>query len=334
MTERNYPNRALYLMDNLEVLRGMNSGTVDLIATDPPFNKGVRAFEGITKAGKHVEYKDVWTWGDVQQEWLDEIRVDHPSLHKVVEAANSAAGDDMGAFLCWMAPRVLAMHRVLKDTGSLYLHCDSTAAAWIKAMLDSIFGRRNFRNEVIWHYGLGGFNVKRWFPKKHDVIFYYAKSKDSHHNKIRGKVSEYMEKKYSKQDDKGKYFIQKGRKYYLKGGKPIDTLWDNDNLIDVTLSQTAKERTGYPTQKPLALLRRIIEASSNPGDLVVDPFAGCATTCVAAEQLGRQWVGIDINVEAGSVIWNRLQNEVEGDVGVHTLTDAPIRTDDGKNRCA
>ena len=150
-------NRTLFIADNLPILRGIDSESVDLIATDPPFNKGVKAFEGIVTAGtdrkgKKVSYKDVWTWGDVQNEWAETIKDDHQKLHAVIQAANAAAGEDMGAFLCWLGVRVLEMHRILKPTGSLYLHLDHTAAAWGKAMLDAVFGRANFRNEIVWCY--------------------------------------------------------------------------------------------------------------------------------------------------------------------------------------
>ena len=146
----NVPNRTLFIADNLPVLRGIDSETVDLIATDPPFNKGVKAFEGITAAGENITYSDVWTWGDVQAEWTNRILGDHPALYNVIQAANAAAGEDMGAFLCWLSIRVLEMHRVLKPSGSFYLHIDHTAHAYVKAMLDAVFGRANFRNEIVW----------------------------------------------------------------------------------------------------------------------------------------------------------------------------------------
>ena len=149
-------NRTLFLEDNLPVLRGLDSDSIDLIATDPPFNKGVPAFTGTTKAGEDVEFKDVWHWGDVQDGWTESIGKDHPSLLNVILYANAAAGDDMGAFLCWMSVRVLEMHRVLKPTGSMYLHCDPTASHYLKAMMDAIFGRKQFRNEIVWCYAGGG----------------------------------------------------------------------------------------------------------------------------------------------------------------------------------
>ena len=313
-------NRTLFLEDNLPVLRGLDSDSIDLIATDPPFNKGVPAFTGTTKAGQNVEFKDVWNWNDdVHVDWTNAIFGKHPSLYAAIYAANKTAGYDMGAFLCWMAVRVLEMHRLLKPTGSLYLHCDQTASHYLKAMLDSIFGRKNFRNEVIWSYRAGGVS-KRYWPRKHDSILFYVKSDSYEHSPIQERI--FYDKQFftEKVDTEGRYYAD----VYVKD------VWDDIKPI----INVSKERTGYPTQKPLALYKRMIEASSNSGDIVLDPFAGCATTCVAAEQLGRQWIGIDIREESGDVIRERLENEVNGsmawDAIVRTPTSAPERTDGGE----
>ena len=313
-------NRTLFLEDNLPVLRGLDSDSIDLIATDPPFNKGVPAFTGTTKAGQNVEFKDVWNWNDdVRVDWTNAILGKHPSLYAAIHAANKTAGYDMGAFLCWMAVRVLEMHRVLKPTGSMYLHCDPTASHYLKAMLDSIFGRKNFRNEVIWSYHTGGVS-KRYWPRKHDSILFYVKSDSYEHSPIQERI--FYDKQFftEKVDAEGRYYAD----VYVRD------VWDDIKPI----INVSKERTGYPTQKPLALYKRMIEASSNPGDMVLDPFAGCATTCVAAEQLGRQWIGIDIREESGDVIRERLENEVNGsmawDAIVRTPTMAPERTDGGE----
>ena len=307
----NVPNRTLFIGDNLDVLRGINSESVDLIATDPPFNKGVKAFEGITKAGHNVSYSDVWTWDDVQAEWTAAIFNEHPALHSVIQAANASAGDDMGAFLCWLAVRVLEMRRILKPTGSLYLHIDHTAHAYAKAMLDAIFGRKQFRNEIVWWYKGTGRPSKK-FPAKHDVILFYAKTDGTHFSPLRTQAA-------------------KISGWTGKDTKLMDDVWD---IPTVFQSKERASRTGYPTQKPLALYERIIKASSNEGDVVLDPFAGCATTCVAAERLGRQWIGIDINERALTVIRDRLQSEVIGsmawDTIVRTPQEPPARTDGGK----
>ena len=363
-------NRTLFLEDNLPVLRGLDSDSIDLIATDPPFNKGVPTFEGTTKAGQNVEFKDVWNWkDDVHVEWTNAIADEHPSLFNVIRYANAAAGDDMGAFMCWMAVRMLEMHRVLKSTGSIYLHCDPTASHYLKAMMDAIFGRKNFRNEVVWHYGgRGGKATARQFPRNHDIILFYSKNVGSHVHERQYTVRSFTPKeardKGYRQDENGRWFktaprgnytdasIEKleaeGRiyrtsngtvriKYFLNAGstdRVSEEVLIGDTWFDIQdmMHAPRKERTGYPTQKPLALYKRMIEASSNPGDIVLDPFAGCATTCVAAEQLGRQWIGIDIREESGGVIRERLEREVSENMAwdaiVRTPTEAPERTDD------
>lgn len=326
---RNFRNRTLYIADNLPVLRGMNSETVDLIATDPPFNKGVKAFEGITAAGENISYSDVWTWGDVQIEWTNDILADHPNLHSVIQAANAAAADSMGAFVCWLGVRVLEMHRILKPTGTIYLHVDHTAHAYVKAMMDAIFGYRNFRNEIIWAYRGGGV-PKHDFSRKHDIILRYSKTPTVTFNVDAVRIP-YSEDSSERLNYTARSF--RGDKTYdnyvqhPKGKHPEDW-WPIQPIMP-----SSKERRGYPTQKPLALYERIIKASSNPDDMVLDPFAGCATTCVAAERLGRRWIGIDLNEPARGIIHDRLQSEVSasmawGDI-VTTPTEPPTRTDGG-----
>ena len=321
-------NRTLFLEDNLPVLRGLDSDSIDLITTDPPFNKGVPAFTGTTKAGQDVEFKDVWNWDeDVHVNWINDLRQRHPSLFNVIHYANAAAGNDMGAFLCWMAVRVLEMHRVLKDTGSMYLHCDPTASHYLKAVMDAIFGRKNFRNEIVWRIGwVSGFKTqKRGWIRNHDTILYYLKSPDA---------ASSFNKEYLPYPEG---YVRRDGKRPTGKGIPLEDTWNcssADVLDSIMIKSFSQEKTGYPTQKPLALYKRMIAASSNPGDMVLDPFAGCATTCVAAEQLGRQWIGIDIREESGDFIRERLEREVSESMAwndiVRTPTMAPERTDDGE----
>ena len=175
MAERNFANRTLFHGDNLGFLRGMNSGTVQLIATDPPFNKS-KDFHATPDSLAHgARFQDRWSWrDDVHDEWLQSLIRDEPEVWQVITAAKTVWGDDMAAFLCWLGVRLLEMHRVLADDGSIYLHIDHTAHAWVKCLMDAIFGRRNFRNEIVWCYGGRGM-AKKWFNRKHDTILFYVK---------------------------------------------------------------------------------------------------------------------------------------------------------------
>ena len=366
-------NRTLFLEDNLPVLRGLDSKSIDLIATDPPFNKGVGAFRGTTKAGQNVEFKDVWHWSQVQDEWLEQLEGEHPNLFNMIRYANSAVGTDekgssMGAFICWMAVRVLEMHRVLKDTGSMYLHCDPKASHYLKAMMDAIFGQKNFRNEIVWQYDGPQGPSKGDFATKHDIILRYTKTiqYDANTRALYPIQESELRQKYRQSKDgrwfydlpKGNYteesiarLEKEGRVrrtrtgnvrivYYLHQSsdgtvfreKAIPDVWSD--IPSLGQSGLASEKTGWPTQKPLALYKRMIEASSNPGDIVLDPFAGCATTCVAAEQMERKWIGVDLDNEAGQVIVERLQREVNASMAwdkfVNVQHAPPVRTDDGE----
>ena len=212
-------NRYLFLEDNLLILKGIDSESVDLIATDPPFNKGVEEFEGIVmvgadKVGERVSYRDVWTWGDVQTEWTQSIREDHPNLYAVIRAANAAGGEDMGAFLCWLGVRVLEMHRVLKRTGSLYMHMDDTASAWVKALLDAVFGRDNFRNAVVWKRTRRGFKGSQFkgkrFNSNTDTILFYVKTDKAtfDQRRVLAPYEEgYFERAFRLEDSKGRYYL-------------------------------------------------------------------------------------------------------------------------------
>jgi len=318
----NFENRTLYHGDNLDFLRGMNSESVHLIATGPPFNKArdFHAMPGSAAAG--ARFQDRWSWKkDVHQEWVDQIQDDWPAVWAVVESTRVASGEGMAAFLCFMGVRLMSLHRVLRKDGSIYLHCDPTASHYLKALMDAVFGQENFRNEIIWHYGLGAGNVKDHFRRKHDNIFLYSKSENYTFNIQRGAISEAQENKYRHTDKKGRYMISYGKKYYLKGGPVLDSVWEIPSI-----SPKAKERTGYPTQKPLALYERIVKASSNPGDWVLDPFCGCATTPLAAERLGRRWVGMELWKRAHEILLHRLRTEqFQGEVRYKNTP--PVRTD-------
>ena len=346
----NWSNRILFHHDNLAVLRGMNSDTVDLIATDPPFKKGRDFHATPDSLAAGAKFQDRWSWEkDVHPEWTDLITDDYPKLMEAIESARFAHSDGMGAFMCFMAVRLLEMRRVLKPTGSIYLHCDPTASHYLKAVMDAIFGRKNFRNEIVWCYNVGG-KGKKWWARKHDILFFYTKSGNYHFDgqaagiprdtgtkSFGGKIG--VDEDGRRYQDKIVKKTGKVYRYHLDEPKIPEDWWVGIN----SLQSGVAERYGFPTQKPLALYERVILASSQEGDIVLDPFCGCATTCVAAERLGREWVGVDIWDRAHRAVIERLQKErllaPDGYHGgelfpagqIHYETTPPQRTDDGQD---
>ena len=306
-------NRTLYIHDNLDILRGMNSESVDLIATDPPFNKGRDFHATPDSLAKGARFQDRWSWeADVHPDWVDSIKDDQPALYELIDLVkNGQRRDDLAAYLCWLGVRVIEMRRVLKPTGSLYLHCDPTASHYIKALIDGVFGHRNFRNEIVWAYSGGGIS-KRHFPRKHDVIFRYTKTNAFTFN------IEYKPYKENTQQVGKHSTYSGGGDIPLDRGTPVTDWWTDIR----TVTGWNAERVGYPTQKPLALYERIIKASSNEGDLVLDPFCGCATTLIAAENLNRNWIGIDLWEHAATTLQQRIG------FPVHARREPPVRTDD------
>jgi len=314
--------------DNLKFLRAMNSESVDLIATDPPFNKGKDFHATPDSLASGAKFMDRWSWErDVHQEWVDQLTDDYPKLIEAIESARYAHSDGMGAYLCFMSVRLLELRRVLKKTGSIYLHCDPTASHYLKAAMDAIFGHRNFRNEIVWSYNSGP-RGKKDFGRRHDLILRYSKttnySVDFECSQARTPYSPNINIPPSKAH------------YYHPLGKVHGDVW----TLRILAQNDKTERVGYPTQKPLKLYRRIIATSSHKGDIVLDPFAGCATTCVAAESIDRQWVGIDIWDGAKDVLIKRLERAGilvdgkqlhEGELFPKDLTftaQLPERTDD------
>ena len=178
----NVKNRTLWTGDNLDIMRGLNSGCIDLIYLDPPFNSNRNYAAPIGSKAAGAAFKDTWTLDDVDVVWHGQIAEEHPGLWRVIEAAELAHGKGMKSYLVYMAVRVLEMRRILKETGSIYLHCDPTASHYLKLMMDAIFGKGNFRNEIAWCY-TGPANVTKHFPRKHDIILFYAYSKDSTFNR-------------------------------------------------------------------------------------------------------------------------------------------------------
>ncbi len=309
----NIQNRTVYCNDNLNILKGINNDSIDLIYLDPPFNSG-RDYGGARKSmSSQVEFKDKWDEDDFNIEWWFEIKTKHEKLYQYLSTVDDFSSVSHQVYLTMMAVRVLEMHRILKPTGTLYYHCDHSMSHYIKIMLDIVFGLKNFRNNIVWCYGVGT-PPKKDFARKHDDIFRYTKSNKYVFNSSEDIMREPFNKdshfNFDKTDENGRRYrlYASGNKSYLDEGKVIRDFWTD---IKEATSPFVKEYTGYPTQKPLKLLKRIITASSNEGDVVLDPFCGCATACVAAEHLNRQWIGIDVWEGAHKLIKERLVREVK-----------------------
>jgi site-specific DNA-methyltransferase (adenine-specific) len=318
-------NRTLFFGDNLEILREKIPDEVfDLIYLDPPFNSNrnynVLFKEGLIDSQAQIQaFEDSWHWTRDSQSVFEELVGAKTSKTKINEQISNLmlalekliGHNDMLAYLTMMTVRLIELHRVLKSTGSIYLHCDPTASHYLKIVMDAIFGNKNFRNEIIWHY-------RRYtatsndFQQMHDVIFRYSKGKEVIFNSLWQEYQPANLKNHPWETD------EKGKTFYWKRGKNIEPykvyinekgVKMNDVWIVPQISPIGKERLGYPTQKPEALLERIIEASSNEGDLVLDPFCGCGTTVAVAERLKRNWVGIDITMLSINLIKRRLNDQ-------------------------
>ena len=377
----NVENRTIFEGDNLHILRGIDSETIDLIYLDPPFNSNKTYEAPIGSEAAGAAFKDAWTLSDLDNAWHGELAEHEPALYSSISAAEFSHSKGMKAYLIMMGIRMLEMRRVLKPTGSIYLHCDPTASHYLKAMMDSIFGEKQFRNEIVWQR-TNAHNLKaKYFSKTHDVLLFYSKDKDYTWNRQYTDYSQAQLSRYKK-DETGRLYtgrdltvssggnrnfqwrgsrpssnrswgasLEQLERWYTEGrillkrdgtprldglkvyldelpGKQIPAIWTDIPRI----GNTSKERLGYPTQKPLALLERIIKASSKPDDVILDPFCGCATTCVAAESLQRQWIGIDLSPKAVELVKMRLERDLSmtedtgllGDKVIHR-TDIPTR---------
>ena len=327
----NIKPKTIFTGDNLPIMRGINSESIDLIYLDPPFNSNANYAAPIGSAAAGAEFKDTWTLSDVDNAWLDLIETKHRALNRVIRAAMTNSDK---SYLIYMAARLLEMKRILKDTGSIYLHCDSTMSHYLKLVMDAVFGKQNFRREIIWNLETAsGFKSQvRGFIRGHDTILYYVKSKEFIFNKIfQPHKPEYI-KRFNKTNEEGRRYRDdrpnKKRQYLDETqGVAFTDVWTD--IMSFQQHSTAKERTGYPTQKPLALLDRIIKASSNKGDVVFDPFCGCATTLVSADRLQRDWIGIDISEKAAELVVERIKSDQGLFERIIARTDIPKRTDLG-----
>lgn len=370
------PTNLLYFGDNLKWLREQGrfpDESVDLVYLDPPFNSN-RNYNVLFKETDVREseaqihaFEDTWSWdreGRVDEVYNDFWMTAPENPKKILKALVESLGrNDVTAYLTMMAPRLVELHRVLKPTGSLYLHCDPTASHYLKLVLDAIFGPRNFVNEIVWKRSSAHSDATqgaKHFGRLSDTILFYAKSQDRTWNTLYSKYDQsYVDRDYRRTDETGRRYrldniqgpggaakgnpryevmgvtrywrysrdrmeelIASGRiiqtrpgavpqyKRYLDEmpGVPLQNVWTDVEVIN----NRSKEYLTYPTQKPLALLERIISASSNPGDIVLDPFCGCGTAVHAAQKLDRRWIGIDITPLATNLIKTRLEDAFPG----------------------
>jgi DNA modification methylase len=305
-------NRTLFFGDNLKILQEkIPEETFDLIYLDPPFNSNrnynVLFNEGTVDSSAQIHaFEDTWEWTtptirlfeNLQNSPNPQIALLITSLYEFIKPT------PMMAYLVNMTARLIPLKKVLKPTGSMYLHCDPTASHYLKIILDVIFGKQNFRNEIIWFYKTGGAS-KRHFARKHDTIFFYTTS-DEYHFDIQ-KEKSYMMHEYGFK--KSEFFKDERGQYtwvYMKDVWEIPAIGSAD-----------RERLGYPTQKPEELLDRIIQCSTKEGDFILDPFCGCGTTVAVAERLKRRWVGIDISMLAVDVIMDRMRTQYPR-IKIHT----------------
>ena len=418
MVKPNFASGTIWTGDNLKVLRGINSECVDLIYLDPPFNSN-RDYEApIGSQAASAEFKDTWTLDDVDVHEHGELADRNQAAYAVIDAARHAHGKGMMAYCIMMAVRLLEMRRILKPTGSIYLHCDDTAGHYLKLLMDGIFGARQFRNAITWRRAVAHNDPGR-YGRISDYLLFYTIGDKYTWNDVREKQDEEtLAKSFPKIDDNGRRYradnltgpahgqsggesarewrgydiASRGRVWsapkkgtyadyideqWIPGYKTIEGVHERLEALDAAglihhptrgfwpglkryaeadvgkplqdiiynptglTNYSGKERTGYPTQKPLALLARIVRASSNKGDMILDPFCGCATTCVAAERLNRQWAGIDLSPLAVKLVNERIRTDraatKEADVigfnlwgGVTALEAPPVRTDLGK----
>ena len=401
----NFASGTVWTGDNLPVMRGMNDACIDLIYLDPPFNSN-RYYEApIGSQAAGAAFKDAWTLDDVDVHEHGELADRNPAAYSVIEAARWAHGKGMQSYLIMMAVRLLEMHRVLKPTGSIYLHCDDAAGHYLKLLMDGIFGIRQFRNAVTWRRAVAHNDPDR-YGRISDYLLFYTRGEEWTWNVVRDPLEDaQIEKAYPRTDSWGRYRSDNltGPMHGSSGGEsaqewhgydvasrnrvwspprrgsyadyidqhlipgyktikgvharlaaldeaglivhPTTGFWpglkryaaadQGKPLQDIIYNPTGltnysgTEQLGYPTQKPLALLERIIRASSDPGDIVLDPFCGCATTLVSADRLQRRWAGIDLSPLAIKLVDKRVAEDRGLWGGATALTAPPVRTDLG-----
>lgn len=346
----------VFISDNLPFLKSLDNESVDLVIIDPPFGKR-QTFEGtITppltadeqrierelmetwevydaatayelgleypdQSGTTAKFEDIWSFRRrVQQGAMERFREVCPGAYLLINATRRTHSDGIAAYIAFMVERMLEIKRVLKPTGSVYVHCDHEANAYLRQMMDAVFGKDNFRNEIAWCY-TGPSNTPRWYPRKHDTILFYAKSRVNKFNRDAIRID------YQKLETGKTSGIFKSAATLSEDGKVPEDYWleSRDGMSPV--GRSSIERTGYPTQKPQTLAVRMIEASSDPGDLVLDCFAGCAYVPVAAQLTGRRWMACDMSPRAWTVV--RRQFHKHPQLGI--VTEGEVAADDADN---
>ncbi len=381
-TQNDTHTNKLHFGDNLPIMREhIPAESVDLIYLDPPFNSNAtynvlfREHDSSESAAQIQAFDDTWHWADRVALEYEEIVTNGPKrLADMLQAMRQFLGqNDMMAYLTMMAPRMVELHRVLKPTGSIYLHCDPTASHYLKLLMDAVFGQQNFRNEITWKRTTNHNDAKRNFSDVSDYLLFYAKS-----DRFLFKASympysqDHLDSTYRYVDENGRRYSardlrsphprpnltydykgykphpngwsisiekmieydQQGRLHFPKKqdgrirlkqyldempGVPATNIWDDINPIGAQ----ARERLGYPTQKPEALLERIISASSNEGDVILDPFCGCGTAVAVAERLNRKWIGIDVTHLAISLMRSRLRDSFGDELSDYEVVGSP-----------
>lgn len=372
----------LFFGDNLRILREhVAAESVDLIYLDPPFNSNANynvLFQekgGEQSAAQITAFEDTWHWTQETEATYHETIEGAPDrVVRIMEALRGFLGtSDMMAYLTMMTPRLVELHRVLKETGSMYLHCDSTASHYLKLLMDSIFGLENYQNEIVWKRSSAHSDSKqgaRHYGRVTDTILFYSKGNNTWNQQYVPYDESYVDRDYRRVDEDGRRYrldniqgpggAEKGNPYYEvmgvsrhwryskermqkliaegriiqtrpgavpqykryldeMSGVPVQNLWNDIPVIN----NRSKEKLGYPTQKPEALLERIIQASSNEGDVVLDPFCGCGTSINVAERLRRRWLGIDITHLAISLIRGRLQSSFPDNLAPYEVIGDP-----------
>ena len=337
----NCKNRTVFIGDNREIMLGLNAEIADAIITDPPFNSGQMRKDDKIKIDKKKtaklgfpvdedgeaiqQYQDAWKIGDVSKREMEFIKYKDKDLMRFCQIIGNQHSDGMEAYLIMMASRLLLCHELLKETGSMFLHCDHSANGYLRMLMDMIFGKENFLNEIAWCY-TGPSAARRKFPRKHETIFWYSKSDKWTFNADAVKVP-YVRLQTGKTSG-----IFKSDAKLRESGKVPESWWTKFTPV----GRLHKERCPkWTTQKPLALYTRLVRACTNPGDLVIDPFCGCATTLIAAENAGCRWIGIDFDKSRVDLIEPQLEKLTTQDlwkkefkiIEIKSKRDLPKRKD-------